>query len=76
MSANYRLQKRALVEEAVQDMLKNGVIRPSNSSWASTITLVQKKDFAWNIAALNAMTTKYQYPLPSRHTRYIRSGGK
>ena len=38
------LTKRALVEEAVQDMLKDGVIRPSNSSWPSTITLVQKKD--------------------------------
>ena len=49
-------------------MLKNGIIRKSNSPWASRVILVQKKDganrFVVDFRALNDCTKKDSYPLP------------
>ena len=62
------LAKRKLVEDAVEDMLQEGVIRPSSSPWASPITLVPKKDgttrFCVDYRRVNAVTVQDQYPLP------------
>ena len=62
------LAKRETVEECVGEMLRDGVIRPSSSPWASPITLVPKKDgstrFCVDYRKLNAVTRKDAHPLP------------
>jgi hypothetical protein len=55
-------------EKHLQDMLRNDVIRPSHSSWASPPVLVRKKDgtVRWCIdyRRLNEVTVKDVFPLP------------
>ena len=52
----------------VQQMLTSGVIRPSNSPWASPVVMVKKKDgslrFCVDFHQLNASTIKDAHPLP------------
>ena len=61
-------REREVIEGQVNDMLKQKVIRPSNSEWAFPVTLVPKPDgsarFCINYVRLNAITTKDVYPLP------------
>ena len=62
------LHKRRLVEYCVQEMLAEGVIRPSSSPWASPIILVPKASgetrFCVDYRKLNTRTVRDQYPLP------------
>ena len=62
------LHKRRLVEDCVQEMLAEGVIRPSSSPWASPIILVPNASgetrFCVDYRRLNARTVRDQYPLP------------
>ena len=66
----YRLpfSQRRLVEEHVEKMLKDGIIQPSESPWASPIVIVDKKDgskrFCIDYRALNKVTVKNSHPLP------------
>ena len=52
----------------VQQMLSSGVIRPSNSPWASPVVTVKKKDgslrFCVDFRQLNAATMKDAHPIP------------
>ena len=60
--------RREEVRELIQQMQRRGVIRPSNSPWASPIVLVPKRDgsnrFCVDFRKLNAVTRRDAYPLP------------
>ena len=59
---------RTVVEDQVEEMLENNIIRPSNSPWSSPIVLVRKKDGTWRFCIdfrkLNDVTVKDAFPLP------------
>lgn len=69
------IKKRILIQEAIDEMLESGVIRPSTSPWASGVTLVPKKDrttqFCVDYQKLNSLTKKDAHPLP-KYTRCFR----
>lgn len=60
-----------VVHEAVDDMLKKGIIEESTSQWASPIVLVRKMNgslrFCVDYRKLNTLTEKDTYPLPRIH---------
>ena len=56
------------LEKQIQEMLKTGVICPSNSPFSSPLFMVKKKDDTWRPVIdyhhLNAMTQKRKFPIP------------
>ena len=56
------------VSQHVKEMLKQGVVTPSHSPWASPVVLVAKKDgttrFCMDYRKQNAITKMYVHPLP------------
>ena len=67
----YRRQNPAVRREEmaqVQQMLMNSIICPSNSTWASPVVMVKKKEgslrFCADFRQLNAATIKDAHPIP------------
>lgn len=56
------------IEEEVQKLLKDGIIKKSQSPWTSPVVLVKKKDDKWRFCIdyrkLNNVTKKDAHPLP------------
>jgi len=56
------------IDQQVSDMLRQGVIEPASSPWASNVVLAKKKDGTLrcciNYRQLNEVTRKDAYPLP------------
>ena len=61
-------QQREVVQQHVDKMLDNGIIKPSKGPWSSPIVLVKKKDgstrFCIDFRKLNDLTKKDAHPLP------------
>jgi len=73
------LAKKELVKTCVDEMLRDGIIRPSDSPWAAPITLVPKKDgstrFCADFRRLNLVTRKNSHPLPHIQDIFDQLGG-
>nr|CAD2204781.1 unnamed protein product [Meloidogyne enterolobii] len=72
---------REEVETQIKEMLKQNIIKPSSSAWASPIVLVKKADgkswrFAVDYRALNKCTKKQTYLLPRIQDLIDVVGGK
>ena len=67
------------VSKQIDEMLENGIIRPSSSSWASRVILVKKKDgthrFAIYYQDLNDVTKRDAYPMRDPRDVFDRMGG-
>ncbi|WVZ74595.1 hypothetical protein U9M48_022759 [Paspalum notatum var. saurae] len=64
----YNPAQKDEIERQVCELLKNDLIQPSSSPFASPVLLVKKKDGDWRLCVdyrrLNALTVKNKYPLP------------
>ncbi|XP_073670965.1 uncharacterized protein [Paramisgurnus dabryanus] len=67
----YRLNpvKQQAMEEQLEVMLRDGIVEPSHSSWASPVVMVPKKDgklrFCVDYRKINAITESDAYPIPN-----------
>ena len=67
----YRMspQQEEEINKQTEEMLKNGIIRQSNSPWAHNVILVKKPDgstrFVIDYRPLNEVTIKDSYPMPN-----------
>ena len=57
-----------IIDEQLQEMQRQGIIRPAQSEWGSNLVVVKKKDgslrFCVDYRQLNERTIKDAYPLP------------
>ena len=69
----------ALLRAEIDQLLANGLIRPSTSPWAAPTVFARKKDGTWRLCVdyrgLNAATRKDAFPLPRIDDILARLGG-
>ncbi|RVE62229.1 hypothetical protein OJAV_G00155100 [Oryzias javanicus] len=63
------LAHQVAADSAIEEMLRGGIIEPSDSPWASGVVMVKKKKgpkmrFCVDYRPLNGVTKKDSYPLP------------
>ncbi|UYV70499.1 K02A2.6-like [Cordylochernes scorpioides] len=60
--------ERRLIQDEVNKMIENHIVKPSESPWSSPVILVRKKDGTWRFCVdyrrFNKITKKDVYPLP------------
>ena len=60
--------KRQVIDQEIELMLHDGIIRPNSSPWSSPVLLVPKNyestRFCVDYRRLNSVTRKDRYPLP------------
>lgn len=68
--SSYRMSPKELKElkSQIDELLKQGFIRPSSSPWASPVLFAKKKDgqlrLCTDYRSLNAITVRNKYPIP------------
>jgi hypothetical protein len=64
----YAHAQKAKLESQCQELLRQGVIRPSSSTFSAPVILVKKSDDSWRMCvdycALNSKSIKDKYPIP------------
>jgi len=59
---------QAVINQEVEEMLRQGIIEPSDSPWSSPIVVIRKKDdkhrFCIDFRRVNEVTHRDAYPLP------------
>jgi len=59
---------QAIIDQEVEQMLREGIIEPSTSAWSSPIVIVRKRDgkyrFCIDFRKVNEVTERDAYPLP------------
>ncbi len=72
-------EKHRIAKEEFLALEKAGIIRRSNSPWASPLHLVPKKDGSWHPCGdyhrINAVTIPNRYPLPNMQSLKDRMAG-
>ena len=65
----YPHSQKTEIDRQIADMLSSRIIKQSNSSYASPVLLVKKKDNTWRFCVdyrhLNDLTIKDRYPIPN-----------